>query len=302
MENSVIEKYRKAGKINFEAGEYAKSIIKPGMSLLELGDKIEAFIIKEGGKIAFPVNLSLDECAAHYSPSINDTSTLPDEGLLKVDIGVHVDGYISDHAITVNIGGNGGLYRKLVESSEKALETAIKNFKPGVNVVEIGKMIEETIREKGFTPVSNLGGHSMERYNLHSGTFIPNVGSGSPAIVREGDVYAIEPFSTNGKGFVIDGTKKLIYRFIKKPRRKLNMKLDSVLNVIRKNFNGLPFSPRWLEKKYASDTIMPMITRLEQIGSLHGYNLLIEFGNGLVSQAEHTVIVTEDGAEVTTSQ
>ncbi|MFX0098322.1 MAG: type II methionyl aminopeptidase [Candidatus Hodarchaeota archaeon] len=299
-DEEIYEKYRLAGKACAEAGIYGRKLVKPDFPLLELGNEIENYILDKGVSLSFPVNISLDSCAAHYSPAVNDDSILPAEGLLKIDIGTHVDGYIADHAISIDIGNSGGVYTKLIDSATKALDVAVKNFLPGTNVIEIGRRINESIQKDGFRPIRNLGGHNLQQNLLHGGIFVPNVPSGTPYILKEGDVFAIEPFSTNGAGYVVDGPKTLIYRFLKRPKKQINMRLRSALEHIRRNFNGLPFSPRWLEKNMSSDSIMLIIKELERKNLIHGYPLLMEADAGLVSQMEHTVIVHEDHAEITT--
>lgn len=303
IDDDVIEKYREAGRVNAEAAMYARTLVKPGESVLEIVNAIESFILDKGAGLSFPVNISLDDCAAHYSPSINqeDTYILPDAGLLKVDIGTHVDGYIADHAITIDVGNSGGVYQRLIDAAEAALDVVTKNFIVGQNVVHIGKLVEETIVKASFSPIRNLGGHNLEKYNLHGGVFVPNTGSGYPYVLKEGDVFAVEPFSTNGQGNVVDGTKRMIYRFNKRPKKQINMQLLGYLELIHKNFVTLPFSPRWLIGKMPTERIMPTVNELAKKDLLQSYPLLMERGKGLVAQAEHTVIVHADSAEVTTA-
>nr|MDO8085307.1 type II methionyl aminopeptidase [Candidatus Sigynarchaeum springense] len=300
VEEAILEKYRNAGKVCAEAAKHARTLAKPGVSVLELGNKIEKFILDKGASLSFPVNISLDDVAAHYSPSIDDTFTLPEKGILKIDIGTHVDGYIADHAITVDIGNTGGIYQKLIEAAEAGLDVVVKNFRAGQNVVHIGKLVEEAIVKAGFVPIRNLGGHNLEQYNLHGGVFVPNTGSGYPYVLKEGDVFAVEPFSTNGAGYVIDGTSKFIYRFQKRPKHQLPMPLASYLEMIRKQCYTLPFSPRWLLGKIPKERIMPAILELAHKDLLQAYPLLMERQGGLVAQAEHTLIVHKDHAEITT--
>src|SRR3989344_5627431 len=93
--------YIKAGEIAKQAKEYAKSMIKQGMPLLEIAEKIELKIVELGGFPAFPVNLSKNEIAAHSTPLYDDTETA--SGLLKVDIGVHIEGCIADTALSLDL-------------------------------------------------------------------------------------------------------------------------------------------------------------------------------------------------------
>ena len=296
----VYKKYHKAGAVAAEAADLARSLVKPGVSVRDLGNKVEKFIKQKGIDWSFPINLSLDDCAAHYSPSVDDDYTLPDEGLLKIDLGTHVDGYIADHAITVDIGNSGGVYRKLIDAADEALKIAVENFHAGIDVVQIGAMIESVIKKHGFKPIENLGGHNLGQYSLHGGIFVPNVGSGAPYTLQEGDIFAVEPFATTGRGRVMDGEKMLIYRFQKRPKRKLPLQTMSYIEKIRKTFNALPFSPRWLEGIIPLKKIPSLIRQLHKQDVLQGYPILMEVQNGIVSQAEYTIIARDDHGEITT--
>jgi len=229
----------KVGKIAAEVREYAKSIIKKDMPLLEIAEKIEAKIEELGAKPAFPTNLSINEIAAHYTPSHEDKTLAT--GLLKIDFGVQVNGYTADTAFSIDLE-NSDENLKLIKSSEDALENAIKyvtnnqestedsigdsgassvsgggalkkvNKKGGyVNASEIGKIIQKTIESQNLSPIINLSGHSMEQYELHAGITIPNVDDKKNTILDSG-LYAIEPFSTNGSGKVRDGKPSGIYQ------------------------------------------------------------------------------------------
>src|SRR3989304_502867 len=195
------EKIFKAGKIASEAKKYARIISKKGMPLLELAEKIEAKIEELGGKPAFPVNLSIDDVAAHYTPGHDDKAVA--HGLLKIDLGVHIDGWTADTATSIDLENNEE-NKRLILASELALKEASKKIKFNVNNNEIGREIEETISSGEISPIINLSGHGMEQYELHSGITIPNVNNHQGIALKEG-LYAIEPFTTNGAGKVYDG-------------------------------------------------------------------------------------------------
>ena len=308
------EKILKAGKIASQAKDYAKTIVKPGVPLLEIAEKIEGEIIKHGGKPAFPVNLSINNIAAHYTPS-HDDKTLA-YGLLKVDFGVHVDGWTADNTFSVDLE-NSDENKKLIETSETALKKAIKLIeekvvnKKGVGnsaikssallgdvtTDEIGAAIQGTIESHGFSPIINLCGHSMKRYELHGGITIPNIDDGRNVKLKEG-LYAIEPFATPGSGKVRDGRPSGIYELTseKNPRSPL---AREVLEFIKKEYNTLPFCSRWIVKALGTRALFGL-RELEANGNLHHFNQLIEISGAKVSQAEHTILVEKDKVTVTT--
>lgn len=288
------EKILEAGKIASQVKKYAREIIKKDVPLLEIAEKIEEKIFELGGKPAFPTNLSINEIAAHFTPSHDDKTKA--HGLLKIDLGVHIDGWIADTAFSIDLE-NSEENKKLIEASEQALENAIKIFKEGINLDEIGSIIEKTIEEKGFIPVRNLSGHSMEKYDLHAGITIPNTSDKINYELKEG-LYAIEPFATNGSGRVRDGKPSGIYQLTSEKNVRSPIARE-VLNFIIKEYSTLPFCSRWLVKKFGAKALFGL-KQLEENENLHQFPQLIESGKGIVAQAENTVLVGKDKSDVTT--
>ena len=283
-----IEDYKKAGKISAEVREYAKKIVVVDASLLKTTEQIEQKIIELGGRPAWPVDMSIDNIAAHYSATANDTTIFKDNEIIKVDIGVHVNGAIADTAISIDLGDN----KKLIMASEKAVNEALKIIRPGVKLFEIGQVIQETIQDFGYSPIRNLSGHGLDLYKVHSEPNIPNVNNNSQYELKEGQVIAIEPFATDGAGLVTNGKPSEIYELeIKKPIR--NPSARKILSYVEKEFNTLPFNKRWLLKKFNNMELTIGLLHLEKEGIFHQYSILPEKNNGIVSQAEHTVIVLD---------
>ena len=294
------EKILKAGKIASEVKEYAKTIIKKQMLLLEIAEKIENKIIELGGKPAFPVNTSINEIAAHYTPSADDSSVA--HGLLKIDLGVHIDGWIADTAISFDLE-NSEQNKKLIQASKDALENAIElvykkvEKKEILTTGEIGKKIQETIESHGFLPIINLSGHQIERYDLHAGLTIPNIDNKSTDIISPGS-YAIEPFVTNGNGKIRDGKPSGIY-MLTNPKTPRTPIAREVLNYIGEEYQTIPFCSRWLVKKFGAKTFFAL-KQLEENGSLHQFPQLIESSNSKVAQTEHTILIDDRKVAVTT--
>ena len=294
MDIKEIEKYKKAGKITSEVVEYAKGIVKKDMLLLELAGKIEQKIYDLGGKPAFPVNLSINEVAAHATPSYNDDSKA--HGLLKVDIGVHIEGFAADTAFSVDLE-NSETNARLIHAAQEALNEGLKIVKHKIELREIGKVISERIKSKGFTPVVNLSGHAIKEYDLHAGVNVPNYDNGDDSELEEG-VYAIEPFSTNGSGKVIDGRMSGIYQLTKEGNVRDNMARE-VLSFIAEEYQTLPFCSRWIYNKFGTRGLIGL-RFIEQAGLLHSFAQLVEINKGTVAQAEHTIIVQGNEVIVTT--
>jgi methionyl aminopeptidase len=294
LSKKEIEKLEKAGKIAKETIIFAKLFIKKGLSLLEIAEKIEAKIIELGGKPAFPVNLSINEIAAHSTPSFNDTSTA--FGILKVDLGVHIDGYVADTAFSLDLE-NSEENKKLIEAAERALKKATDLISLGIEIRNIGGTIEKEIKSLSFQPISNLSGHSIEPYNLHAGVTIPNFDNSQTRTLEPG-IYAIEPFVTNGLGSVRDGKPSGIYN-LEKSGNVRDTFAREVLQFIEEEYQTLPFCSRWIYKKFSSRGLLAL-RRIEEASLLHQYPQLIESGKGKVAQAENTVIITLKEKIVTT--
>ncbi|MEM5794419.1 MAG: type II methionyl aminopeptidase [Candidatus Aenigmatarchaeota archaeon] len=287
MEEEVKEKYKKACSISQEVREYAKSLIKEGIRVVEVAEKIEKKIEELGGKPAFPTNISINEITAHYSPDLGDPTIFKDEDLVKVDIGVHVDGYIWDSAFTVCVNKK---THPLIEVSEKALSEALKLIKPGTKVYEISEVVEKTITENGFNPVRNLCGHGLERFNQHASPTIPNCKNSIQEEIKEGQAIAMEVFVTNGSGWVKESYPTLIYKYKQdKPIRLWEGR--KILELAKVKFEKLPFSKRWLIGIISPLKIDLALRQLVEIDALIEYPILKEDSNGLVAQSEETILV-----------
>jgi len=286
MEN--LSEWKKAGEIAAEAREYGKTLIKENASLLEVTEKIEKKIFLLKGKPAFPVQISLNNIAAHYNAFIGDKTVIWND-VVKLDIGVHVNGAIGDTAVTVCLNKE---YSELAKASEKALENALKLIKPGLKLWEIGKEIEGSIVSSGFKPVKNLTGHSIELYNEHAGVTIPNFNNKDETELCEDMVIAIEPFATTGIGFIEEKKNSEIYKVASENQTR-NPICRNVLKFINESYNGLPFSKRWLVKEFKLFEVNFSLTNLIMEGIIMEYRHLVEKSNGIVSQFEHSAIVKE---------
>jgi methionyl aminopeptidase len=290
METEILQNYRRAGQILSLVLAEARPRVELGASLLDVANFVEDAIRSKGAKPAFPCNISLDRNAAHYTPSPLDTARFG-ENMVKLDVGVHVDGYIADAAITIDLSG----HDKLVEASHAALQAALEIIGPGIDTAQIGKAIEEAITGYGYKPVYNLTGHGLSRYLAHDEPAVPNKAMEKGTVLKEGDVIAIEPFATNGSGRISEAQINEIYGFSAMRPVRLPA-ARRLLKEISEEYKTLPFARRWLQAERAEYALMQLL----RAGCLHRYPVLWEVEGALVSQAEHTVIVLEKGCEVIT--
>lgn len=298
MNEQIYENYKSAGEIAAAARRYGLELVKPDARYVEVADLIEDKIIELGGQLAFPVNISVNETAAHYTPRVDDSLVFKKGDVVKLDLGAHIDGYIADTAATVEVDSSE--YARLIHASEDALAAGVNALKPAVSINNVSRVIEQTITSADFNVVDNLTGHSLDRYVLHAGLSVPNVsGKASESMVpMVDDVVAIEPFATDGAGHVVHGDSSNIFRYIGPPRFRRDYKLMKTVDNIKKRFNTLPFAGRWCTDFIPNTGFM--LKKLVHRGCIKEYPQLIDAEDGVVSQAEHTVIVHEDGCEVTT--
>ncbi len=284
MEKEELKKYREAGRILSSCLREAAKLIKPGVPVLEVCEKAEELIRSKGGLPAFPAQVSKNSVAAHYCPLSSDQTLCEEGDLVKLDVGVHLDGYIADSAVTVNLGD----HDQLVKASKEALREALKEVRPGARIAEVGRAIQEVIESYGFAPVRNLSGHGLGRYEVHVAPSIPNYDTGSDEELEEGDVVAVEPFASTGAGVIYESSPATVFSLARrKPVRSFfARKLLSRIEA----FKGLPFTTRWLSRE-GEGMVRLALNELVRAGVLQEHPPLVDKAKGLVSQAEHTVVV-----------
>src|SRR2546427_7038836 len=301
-DTEALNSFRKSGQIIAKLRKEISSIVKPGKPALRICVEIESRIRELGGKPAFPVNIGINEIAAHYTSPPGDTLTIPSASMVKVDFGVHVNGYVTDTSVTVCLDPR---FEPLAQAADEALQNAIRAFKPGVKLSEIGRIVQTTITRVGLRPISNLTGHKIERYTIHAGKSVPSVSAMgmNGTKIEEGEVFAIETFVTLAKAqrAVTNGSSAYIYRFVK-PKGATSEDSKKVLAFIQANFSTLPFASRWLEKGFPREVGKKALQDLIRNKCISAYPVLIEASNNPVAQSEHTVLVNHDSCTILTGQ
>ncbi len=286
MEKEELHSYEKAFIVAEDAIEFSKKLLKENVKAIDIAEAVEKRIFEIGAKPAWPVNISINEIAAHYTPSKNDELVLKNGDLVKVDIGAHVNGHICDRAYTICIGAK---THPLIEASEKALDKVLKMFTPGTTVSEISQVTEDSVSEMGFTTIKNLAGHRLERYQQHAYPSIPNSKNSSTEEIESGKVYAMEIFVTDGSGMVVDSSPTGIFQYNKDATVRL-WEARQLLEISKTNFEKLPFTQRWI------GNISPLkiglaLQQLIEAGAFNEYPPLKEESNGMVAVTEKSVVV-----------
>ncbi len=294
-----FESYLRAGKIASEVREGARKKYHVGSTLLEICDSVESQIRGMGAEPAFPVNTSLNDIAAHYTAEPNDSTTVKEGDVLKIDIGVQIDGYIADTAVTVCYDPK---YESLVKAAEAALAEAVRAARANTKAGDIGRVIEATITKFGFRPIQNLSGHSLQQYTVHAGKSIPNIWTrGSSFALLPNEAYAIEPFVTtkDGQGVVYEGKMRNIFGITSRKPVK-DEEADKLLELIWSRYRTLPFAMRWLTERYDEKDVRQLMETLIKKKNVHSYPILVEGHGKVVVQAEHTLIPSESSVSVIT--
>ncbi len=285
-----LDRWRTAARISARARDLGVRSIAPGVERRAVADKIESFIRSQGAEPAFPANLSRNVEAAHYTPSIDDTVTFDEGDLVKVDVGAHIEGAIADTAETVEVGGT-RKHENLKRAADEAVMAAIAQVRPGGAIDDVSRAIETTIHARGFRPIQDLTGHKIDRYLLHAHKSIPNVGGMTGERFEEGEIIAIEPFATNGIGHIDNGPFGNIQRFRRDPGSS-----DPVLARLFSRFRTLPFTARWCAEPAEQEALRRARKHLQL------YPVFLERAGGIVAQAEHTILVGPNRAEILTAR
>lgn len=287
-----LDEYRKGGDVARAIKKELPSKVVEGSLLIDVAKFIEDKIAAAGAKPAFPINISINDFAAHYTPVVEDKTAFAKGDLVKIDFGAHYDGYPVDTAVSILVGEE-SLKQKLIETCDRALARAIEVAKPGISLATIGKTIRTTMEENGFKPIVNLGGHGLARWDLHAAPSVANHENVKGELAPD-TMIAIEPFCTNGVGKVIDSKPSQIFMVLGPRPLRLQVAREALAFAVE-NFQTLPFCQRWMPKNLQAG-----LPYLVQAGAVHDFAVLREAGRGLVSQTEQTVYIGERDCEVLT--
>ncbi|RME30696.1 type II methionyl aminopeptidase [Candidatus Woesearchaeota archaeon] len=296
MDEETLAKYRQAGKIAAQALAFGAARITPGARVVDVLDEVEEFIREQGADMAFPAQVSINAVAAHFCPKADDMTVFREGDVVKLDVGVHVDGFVGDNAVTIYLGDDAEIDR-LVEASRAARDAAIALVRAGVTPHELGAAIEQEITKRGFKPIRNLSGHGVAQYIVHTAPSIPNYPNGDKTPLVAGQTIAIEPFASTGAGRVEQRGENTLYSVPK--LRPIRTAAQDVIKRI-KSYRGLPFTTRWLTREFGEGKVRLALFSLKHARLLNEYPPLPDAQGGLVSQSEHTLLVTADGCEILT--
>lgn len=304
---------RKAAESHRTMRQYIQKVVKPGMTTTEIAEIIENGNRKltEGNDetkvagVGFPTGLSINDCAAHYTPNKGDKTVLKYEDVMKIDIGVHVNGYIIDSAFTLTFDDK---YKSLLDAVREATNTGIKEAGIDVRLGDIGAAIQEVMESYELEldgkvypikSIRNLNGHNINPYEIHGGKSVPIVKSPDQTKMEEGETFAIETFGSTGRGYVVGEGECSHYARVK-DASSAGVRLNSarqLLSVIDKNFGTLPFCRRYLDR-IGQDKYLLALNNLVKAGVVQDYPPLMDIPGSYTAQYEHTIILRPTVKEV----
>lgn len=284
----------KAGKIVSEVRELTREEVVLNADFLSIVEFAETKIKELGGEIAW-VQINDTTTAAHFSPTKSNNPICQSGDLIKVDIGVHIEGYIADTAFSVAIPTKNEETQKrnelLIETSKESLENALAIAHTGCELKDLGIAQMTPAKEKGLTTITNLGGHSIDQYTVHSGITIPTYDNGDTSVLKEGMTIAIEPFITDGESTIKESGEATVFMQVIN-RQTRNPYGRKILQFIKPR-QGLPFATKDLEKEFGESVTKVGLRDLLQQGIIKGYPPLISSSGNAIAQTEHSVLVKE---------
>ncbi|KAL2157687.1 hypothetical protein VTH06DRAFT_5170 [Thermothelomyces fergusii] len=317
LNSDFLNDYRQAAEVHRQVRQWAQKNIKPGQTLTEIANGIEDAVralvghqgLEEGDALiagmGFPTGLSINHCAAHYTPNAGNKMVLQADDVMKVDFGVHVNGKIVDSAFTMAFNPR---YDPLLEAVKAATNEGIKQAGIDARVGEIGGAIQEVMESyeveiDGTTypvkSIRNLNGHTILPYSIHGTKSVPIVKSNDTTKMEEGDVFAIETFGSTGNGYVHEEGE--VSHYAKRADApKVDLRLSSaksLLNVITKNFGTLPFCRRYLDR-LGQEKYLLGLNNLVSSGIVEQYPPLVDKKGSYTAQFEHTILIRPTVKEV----
>ncbi len=297
-EETILEKYQKAGEVAKSVLQHVKEMAKPGVKGLDLCETADRMIEEAGMKTAFPLNVSVNNHCAHYTCPWEDDLVLKEGDVVKLDCGVHYEGYIADTAVTVAFDD---VHNDLIKASREATETAVKVIRVGGYTGKLGDLIESIIEGYGFTTIKDLSGHMLMQYRVHGPKTIPNVAGRKGNLILQDEAFAIETFASTGAGESGQDRNKLY--IVRLADGRFPLRTDAAKQIRRlldKEYNRLPVSTRWIYKHVGVAKAKMGLRELKQVGALYQYHVLSDTAGSFVSQHEHTVYMTPEGPIRTT--
>ncbi|THC87665.1 hypothetical protein EYZ11_012890 [Aspergillus tanneri] len=319
QDDTFLNDYRKAAEIHRQVRRWAQDSVRPGQTLTDIAvgieDGVRALLDNAGlepgsclvSGMGFPTRLSLNNYVAHYTPNPGQKEVvLQASDVMKVDFGVHINGWIVDSAFTMSFDPT---YDNLLAAVKDATNTGIKNAGVDVRISDVSAAIQEAMESyeveiKGRTfpvkAVRNISGHNIEHYRIHGGKMVPFVKNSDQTKMEVGEIFAIETFGSTGRARLVDGPG--VYGYGKDPLapKKVISPLASARSLyktIDENFGSIVFCRRYLER-LGVERYLAGMNSLVSRGVVEEYAPLMDIEGSYSAQFEHTILLGESNKEV----
>ncbi|CAM1506199.1 Fc.00g058400.m01.CDS01 [Cosmosporella sp. VM-42] len=319
QDDDFLQNYRKAAEVHRQARQWVQETVKPGHTLLDIAEGIEDSVrallghagrepgdgVKAG--MGFPTGLCLNHQTAHYTPNPGQKDVmLQQQDVMKVDFGVHINGWIIDSAFTMAFDPT---YDNLLAAVKDATNSGIKATGIDVRICDVSAAIQEAmesyeveIRGKTYPvkAVRNISAHNIHHYRIHGGKSIPFIKNSNQTKMEEGEVFAIETFGTTGRGLLRDDVGIYGYGLNHDVPLTASLPLVSAKRLhktIRENFGTLVFCRRYLDRLGVEKYLAGM-NCLVSNGIVEAYEPLADIKGSYSAQFEHTLLLRETQKEI----
>mmetsp|Transcript_54845 Transcript_54845/g.63068 ORF Transcript_54845/g.63068 Transcript_54845/m.63068 type:complete len:387 (-) Transcript_54845:216-1376(-) len=312
----VIDKYQAAGKI---ANETLEKIIKkcvPGAGIVDIcafGDEeIEKEVKKVYNKkklekgIAFPTCLSVNEICGHFSPLRSEPCALKEGDLVKIDLGVHIDGFISITAHTIVVSEKAdavveGRKADVIHAAYNALQVALRLLKPGQKNNDVTEHIAKVVESYKCNPVEGVLSHELKKHLIDGNNCIINKATFDQKVddyeFQVNEVYGLDIIASTGEGKPRETEVRCtVYKRAIEKAYSLKLKASrQFFSELNERYPTLAFSMRSFEDETVAKLAVNECVKHEL---LHAYPVLAEKEGELVAQFKYTVMILKGGTVV----
>uniref|UniRef100_A0AAZ3RCL4 Peptidase M24 domain-containing protein n=1 Tax=Oncorhynchus tshawytscha TaxID=74940 RepID=A0AAZ3RCL4_ONCTS len=310
----VVTKYKMGAEIANQALKAVVEAARAGVTVVSLCETGDAFIMAETGKvfrkekdlkkgIAFPTSVSVNNCVCHFSPLKSDPEiTLKDGDLIKIDLGVHVDGFISNlaHSFVVGDAPLTGRKADVIKAAHLCAEAALRLVKPGNQNSQVTEAWNKIAKSFKCSAIEGMLSHQLKQHVIDGEkTIIQN-----PTDLQRKDhekaefevheVYAVDVLISTGEGKAKDaGQRTTIYKRDPDKQYGLKMKTSrSFFSEVERRFDAMPFTLRAFEDEAKARLGVVECAKHEL---LQPFNVLHEKEGEFVAQFKFTVLLMANG-------
>nr|AAC34392.1 PAS1 [Takifugu rubripes] len=313
----VVTKFKMGADI---ANRKLKMVVEAavaGTSVLSLCEKGDTYIMEEIGKIfkkekemkkgiAFPTCVSVNNCVCHFSPVKSDPNVILKDGdLVKIDLGVHVDGFISNvaHSLIVGVTKDNpqtGRKADLMMAAHLCAEAALRLVKPGNQNTQVTEAWNKIAKSFKCAPIEGMLSHQLKQHVIDGEkTIIQNPTDQQKkdhekAEFEVHEVYAVDVLISTGEGKAKDGGQRTtVYK--RDPNKVYGLKMKSsrmLFSDIERRFDTMPFTLRAFEEESKARLGLVECAKHEL---LQPFTVLYEKEGEFVAQFKFTVLLMANG-------